>query len=111
MAAKVKDVTLSFPPSGSPDVVKYMLYVIESSTNVEDIDAGGNYTAPSYDLAMATSIDLSTLPGMTSNDGVYNIGITAIDDAGNESSMSVISDVPLDFIAPDAPGAIVITRS
>lgn len=111
MAAKVKDVILSFPPSNSPDVVKYMLYIVEAPVSVEEVDPAGNYMAPKFDLAMSTSIDLATVPGMTSNDGIYNMGVTAIDEAGNESSMTVISDVPLDFIAPNAPGSIVITRS
>jgi len=109
--AKVKDVTLSFPPSGAPDVVKYMLYVVQSPGDVEAVDANGDFTAQSFDLGMNTSVDLNTLPGMTSNDGVYNMGITAIDEAGNESSMTTIIDVPLDFVAPDAPGPITITRN
>jgi len=50
------------------------------------------------------------LPGITTTDGVYNLGITAVDDAGNESSFSLINDVPLDFLAPDAPGEITIIR-
>lgn len=111
MAAKVKDVTLSFPPSGAPDVVKYTLYVVQAPSDVEAVDANGDYTANNYDLGMNTSVDLNDLPGMTTNDGVYNMGITAIDDAGNESSMTIINDVPLDFVAPDAPGPITITRN
>lgn len=110
MAAKVKDVTLSFPASGSPDVVSYALYVVLAPNNVEDVDAGGDYIATKRDLGLNTTVDLNTLPGMTSNDGIYNMGVTAVDDAGNESSMTTISDVPLDFEAPDAPGLITITR-
>lgn len=102
--AKVKDVNLSFPGSGSPDVVGYKLY-IETAPNPI------TYDSPSFDLGNNTSIDLSTLPGMTSQDGVYNLGITAVDDAGNESSFSLINDVPLDFAAPDPPGEITIVRS
>jgi len=102
--AKVKDVTLSFPGSGSADVVGYKLYIVPVP---EVID----YDSPSFDLGNVTSIDLSTLPGMTSQDGVYNLGLTAVDDAGNESSFSLINDVPLDFAAPDPPGEITIVRS
>lgn len=99
----VKNVTLSFPPSGSPDVVGYKLYVKESPDAVD-------YDSEVFDLGNDTSIDLSTLPDMTTKDGVYNLGITAVDDAGNESSMSVIADVALDFVQPDPPGQITITR-
>lgn len=109
--AKVKDVTLSFPASGASDVSKYMLYIVQAPGDVEAVDGNGDYTANSYDLGTSTSVDLNTLPGMTSNDGIYNMGITAVDDAGNESSMTRISDVPLDFVAPDAPGPITITRN
>lgn len=101
---KVKNVTLSFPASGSLDVVGYRLY-IETAPNLI------TYNSPSFDLGDVTSIDLATLPGITTTDGVYNLGISAVDDAGNESSFSLISDVPLDFLAPDAPGEITIIRA
>ncbi len=101
--AKVKNVTLSFPASGSQDVIGYKLYMEPAPTEV-------TYTSQSFDLGNNTSIDLASLPGMSTTDGVYNLGITAIDDAGNESSFSLISDVPLDFLAPDAPGEITIIR-
>ena len=100
---KVKNVTLSFPASGSSDVVGYKLYMEEAPNAV-------SYTSTSFDLGNTISVDLSTLPGITTTDGVYNLGITAVDDAGNESSFSLINDVPLDFLAPDAPGEITIIR-
>jgi len=99
----VKKATLSFPPSNSPDVVGYKLYIETAPTPVD-------YNSKSFDLGNNTSVDLSTLPGMTTTDGVYNLGVSALDDAGNESSFSVLENVPLDFAAPDAPGALVITR-
>lgn len=102
--AKVETVNLSFPASGSPDVVGYKLYIEEAPKAV-------TYTSSSWALGSKTSVDLSTLEGMTTKDGKYNLGVTAIDDAGNESSMSLISDVPLDFLAPDPPGQLSITRS
>jgi len=100
---KVKNVTLSFPASGSTDVVGYKLYI-------EVVPTAVSYESQSFDLGNITTVDLATLPGITTTDGVYNLGITAIDDAGNESSFSLINDVPLDFLAPDAPGEITITR-
>ncbi|WP_319406188.1 hypothetical protein [uncultured Desulfosarcina sp.] len=101
---KVKTVTLSFPPSGSPDVSGYRLYMEEAPNAV-------GYDSPSWDLGNVTSIDLSTLDGMTTRDGIYNIGITAKDSAGNESSMSKMEGVTFDLVAPDPPGQIVIERS
>jgi len=100
---KVKQTMLSFPPSNSPDVVGYKIYI-------EAVPKPVDFDSPSFDIGNNTSIDLSVLPGMTTTDGTYNIGVTAIDDAQNESSMSVLENVPLDFAAPDAPGELKITR-
>lgn len=102
--SKVKNVTLSFPASDSPDVVGYMLYM-------ETVPAPVTYDSQSFDLGAVTTIDLSTLDGMTTLDGVYNLGVVAVDDAGNLSSLSLINDVPLDFTAPNPPGQVVVTRS
>jgi len=96
---KLKDMILTFPPSGSPDVVGYKLYVQLANDPV-------TYDSESWDLGLNTSIDIATLPGMTTKDDIYNMGVTAVDEAGNESSFSLISDVPLDFVAPDPPGPL-----
>ena len=97
--AKVKGTMLSFPPSDSPDVVGYKLYI-------EDVPNPVSYDSASFELGNNTEIDLSELEGMTTRDGVYNIGVVAVDDAGNESSMSLANDVPLDFVAPNPPGEL-----
>lgn len=102
--AKIKTVTISFAASDSPDVVGYKLYVEESPTMV-------SYDSLTFDLGNNTSVDLSTLEGMTSKSGVFNLGVSAVDSVGNESDMSLSNDVPLDFVAPNPPGEIVITRS
>jgi len=100
----VKNVTLSFPPSAALDVAGYRLYIQEAPDSV-------TVASEMFDIGNTTSVDLSSLPGMTTKDGTYNIGITAYDDADNESSMSVLNDVALDFVEPDPPGAITITRT
>jgi len=100
---KVKSITLSFPASDSPDVVGYKLYLEPSPTPI-------TYSSPSFDIGNATSVDVSKLEGMADKDGVYNIGVTAVDDAGNESDFSLVNDVALDFLAPNPPGAIAIER-
>jgi len=97
--AKVKDMILTFPPSGSPDVVGYMLYIQIAPDPI-------TYDSESFDLGLNTTIDIATLPGMTTKDDIYNMGVTAVDEAGNESSFSLINDVPLDFVAPDPPGPL-----
>ena len=99
---KVKEVTLTFPASGSPDVVGYKLYIEPTPDPV-------TYASQSFDLGNNTSVDIASLPGMTTLDGIYNMGVAAVDDAGNESSFSLLNDVPLDFTAPDPPGPLSLT--
>lgn len=101
---KVKSLILSFEPSGSPDVTGYRLYMEEAPAEV-------NYDSQSWDIGSTTSIDISVLDGMTTKNGTYNLGISAVDGAGNESSMSKLEGVILDFEAPDPPGVISIERS
>ena len=100
--AKVNDVTLSFPPSESTDVVGYKLYLETSPTEV-------THDSPSYDLGNNTSVLLNTMLGNI--DGTFNIGVVAVDDVGNESDFSLMNDVPLDFVPPEAPGSLTITSS
>ena len=96
---------LKFKASDSPDVVNYKLYIEETPNPVtydsENVDLGNVANADGYIV-----VDLSTFPELTTKDGTYNLGVTAIDDAGNESSMSKADNVPLDFVAPDPPGAL-----
>lgn len=96
---KIKGLTVSFPASTSLDVVGYKMYIEEAPVEV-------TYESLSIDLGDSTVIDMETLEGMSTKDGIYNLGIVAIDDAGNESSMSLASDVPLDFAPPNPPGLI-----
>jgi hypothetical protein len=103
---KLQPAILRFPKSGSPDVVTYKLYM-----ELEGITV--TYDSPSYDIGSTEVdgyivVDLAAVPGMTTLDGVYNIGVTAVDDAGNESSFSTKNSVPLDFTPPDPPGALEI---
>jgi len=105
---KLKSILLRFPESGSPDVVGYQLYVEPNGVEV-------TYNSPGYDLVNIIAIDgivetdLSGIDGISTMDGIYNIGVTAVDDAGNESSMSTLDSVPLDFVAPNPPGPLSIS--
>lgn len=101
--AKVRELTISFPASDSPDVVGYKLYM-------EEFPIAVTYESPSFDLGNNTTVNVAALEGMTTKDGFYNFGVTAVDDAGNESSMSTVDNVPLDFEAPNPPGPITITH-
>lgn len=108
--AKVKSVIMKFPASRSADVVSYRLYMEEVPTSVTYSSEVFNIIEEPDDDGIIT-VDLSTIPGMTTKDGIYNFGVSSVDDAGNESSLSLINDVTIDFIAPDPPGEIIIATS
>ena len=98
--AKVKIKTLNFPASTSPDVTGYKLYISDTADDL-------NYDSESFDLNSSTSIDLGSVIG--SRDGYFNLGISAVDTSGNESDMSIVDNVPLDFTPPDPPGSITVS--
>lgn len=98
---KITGMRLTFTPSGSPDVVNYRLYYAPEGQLAFD--------SPFVDLGMSNDVDLSSFPDLLGLDGVYDVGIAAVDDVGNER-MGVQASVPFDFIAPDAPTNISIIR-
>jgi hypothetical protein len=108
--AQVNQAMIKFAPSASADVTGYKMYLEADPGTV-------NYNSQSFALGNPApvdgmiNVDIAALPGMTTYDGVYNIGVVAVDDAGNESSMSVKTGVALDFVAPDPPGEITVVRS
>ena len=94
--AKIKSVSLTFPPSPSSDVVGYKVYM-------EPIPAAVTHSSPGFDLPGTSDVNLAeVLPGDT--DGTFNLGLVAIDDVGNESDFSLINAVPLEFVPPVSPG-------
>lgn len=97
--AKIKAKTLSFESSTSPDVVGYRLYVAAEGEEL-------TYDSEVLDLGMETTVNLGAVPALASKDGIFTIGITAVDDGGNESDMTTMGGVPLDFQAPNPPGAV-----
>lgn len=101
--SKVLSTKLSFPPSESPDVVGYKLYVQPAPDPV-------TYDSPSFDLGNKTEVFISTLPGLDQVEGVYNLGVTAVDEAGNEADIKFLEGVSLDFFAPAPVGDLRITR-
>ena len=110
MAPVIKERRLVVPISGSPDVVGYRMYfviagqVLDRTAMYIDLpsvvpDEKGEMRFNAADLKNPDGSNVFT-------DGRYDIGIVSVDDAGNESSMSTLLDVPFDFVAPDAPGPI-----
>lgn len=105
----VKPMYLRFVPSDSPDVITNKMYMEEAPSIVTSqspsFDIGNNLNAEGL-----VEVDLAVLPGMTTMDGVYNIGVAAVDDRGNEASMTLMNDVPFDFVAPNPVGSLIISE-
>jgi len=103
--AEVKSMFLRFEPSDSPDVVTNKMYMEEVPAPVtvdsQFFDLGNNLNVEGL-----VEVDISTLPGMTTRDGIYNVGVAAVDDRGNEASMTLMNDVPFDFVAPNPVGSL-----
>jgi hypothetical protein len=97
MMAKIKSLKLKILASDSPDVVGYKLYVQPTPDEV-------TYQSPSFDLGNRTEVPLDEVAGLDKLDGTFNLGLAAVDDAGNESDLKVLSNIALDFFAPAAPG-------
>ncbi len=106
--AKIKETWLRFVPSDSPDVVTNKLYLELAPEPVTEasqaFDIGNNLNSDGL-----VEVDLGTVPGMTTLDGVYNIGVAAVDDRGNEASMTLADNIPLDFLAPNPVGSLTIS--
>ena len=104
MAELLKTITLKFTKSGSPDVTGYALYV-------EEVPGAVTHDSQRFDLGNpadvngVVSVELQNLEGMSTKDGVFNLGVAAVDSAGNESTllMDGLQNVAIDFKAPDPP--------
>ena len=91
--AKIHTLKLKFGASASPDVVGYKLYIEEAPNPV-------GYDSKSFDLGNRTEVPLEELAGIQELDGVFNLGLAAVDDGGNEADLQVLENVSLDFFAP-----------
>ena len=103
--AKIKETWLRFLPSDSPDVVTNKLYLEVSPAPVTE-------TSASFDIGNfingdgLVEVNLAVVPGMTTLDGIYNVGVAAVDDRGNEASMTLADEIALDFLAPNPVGSL-----
>lgn len=98
--AKIVKRTINFNPSGAADVTGYKLYW--------SVDSPVDYTSANASVGNKTTIIIpDDVPAFPLVEAQVNIGITAIDDIGNESDM-VTATAPFDFDAPGAPTNLVV---
>ena len=100
--AKVIKKRIKFIPSTGEDVVAHRIYVAPEPDEL-------NYASLFVEVQMpADSVIVpDEFPGFPMRDVIYNVGITALDDVGNESDMTMIT-APFDFAAPPAPTGVEI---
>ena len=106
--AKVREVKVRFKPSGSPDVVNYKMYYTDAGAILDYSSLFVDLGSPAPEADGFVRVDIAKLGIFT--DGRYDIGLVAVDDAGNESAMDKVLDVPFDFVAPDAPTESAVER-
>ena len=103
--AKVVDKIFRWNASTSPDVVGYKLYV-----GTDAID----YNTTSVDVGNITEVNLGALSNqgfgpLVNAEGTFNIGVSALDQVGNESDIAVLNGVVLDFVPPAAPTGLTVS--
>lgn len=101
--AYIKPKTLRWGASPDPDVVGYKLRWALPADPIE-YDPAIN---PGFDLGLVTSVALP-VAGMPSIDGDIKLGLTAIDDVGNESDPAE-GVFPFDFSPPAPPTGLFIS--
>jgi len=100
--ASVKQYRVAWTKSTAVDVVGYKIYFVPETEEL-------NYGSPNVLVGNVDSILIPTdIPDFPKIDGVYKIGLAAVDDVGNESDI-IDKTVPFDLVVPDAPCDLVIT--
>ena len=93
--AKVKNRRLLWEPSTSPNVIGYKLYWAE--------EGEVNYDSPCAMMGNVAEVILpEQVPSFPLVKGAIELGITAINEIGNESDMMKFA-IPFQFTVPDAP--------
>jgi len=96
---KVKTRKVRWEPSATPNV-KYRLYWC--------IGGGVDYHSDHSDLGSATEINLpGDIPSFPLVSGTFELGISAISEAGNESELTKAT-VQVDFRVPEAPKSLTV---
>lgn len=98
----VKQYKITWTKSPSGDVVGYNIYYVPEGDIL-------NYGSPHVSVGDVDTILIPTdTPEFPFIDGVYQIGLAAVDDVGNMSDI-IAKTVPFDLIVPDVPSGLEIT--
>jgi hypothetical protein len=93
--AKIKQRKVRWEPSSTADIIKYRLYW--------SIGGSVDYYSDHADVGNVTEINLpNDIPLFPLTLGRFELGISAINEAGNESELTKTT-VQVDFTVPEAP--------
>ena len=95
----------AFDQSDSPDTEANRVRIVEANQSMTyDVPYDEIRPVPTPDpVDGKTRIDISKLPTAAGLDGVYDVGITAVDERGQESGFLMLTDGNFDFSPPNAP--------
>jgi len=115
MTARIAPLVARFKQSTSGDVVANKVYIeADPSTYTLDLNEVGEILSPVPDPDGFTRIDIAKLANDDPRDfpeGTYDVYITALDAAGNESSPLEIQNAVFDFTPPESPSDGTIENS
>lgn len=100
--AKVISKRISWTAATTPDIVAHRVYVEPEGTLIDYNSFNTTVDMPKTDIVVP-----GEFPGWPMEEGNYGVGISSVDDMGNESDITIISS-PFDFSAPDAPTGVVV---
>lgn len=95
--------TLKFRQSISDDVVANRIRIRPANTAAAKDAPFEDVTKPVPDADGYSRIVLDNLTQAQGLDGRYDVHVTAIDDAGNESDFLEVDDQAFDFVPPAPP--------
>lgn len=93
---RIKKKLLSWDPPADIDVVAHKLYIVPEGTVIDPVSS----TSITINMPATTILLPDDFPDGTFDQDInYTIGITPIDDVGNEGDIVTVQN-PFDFIAP-----------
>jgi len=102
--AKIITRRAQWNPVNVPDLKGYNLYYQQVTPEKQTAD----YLSPFVFVGNVTEVVITdVITGSSSWEGEYSLGITAVDNVGNESGMAVATSF-FDFVAPPTPTGFVI---
>lgn len=101
--SKIVSRVLSFLPSAG--AASYNIYKHGAASEPAYTDPHVNVPPPVPGTDGRVSVDLVTLDLFKAFEGTVDVGVTALDAAGNESDFMDIDSVVFDFSPPQAPTA------